>query len=93
MNAYKTRPYIEKYEYRNDALPVYSHGFVPDTYLKLKPGEHGKLDIRIEFNQYEGNPAAKLIGHHSEILTSYYIVNTSDTKPKFMISRKPLGDL
>ena len=57
---------------------------IPNTYLKLKSGESGILDIMLQFKYYE---RTELYGYKNVILVSYEIHNTSDDKPKFLIRK------
>lgn len=64
-----------------------------NTYLVLKPGESGRLDMRIDYVFYDKlNPSDiqySIVGAKSDIPRSYYIMNVSDSKPKFVIQRTP----
>ena len=90
--------YIPNYDGDN-ALPpsttIYNsiRDEIKTTYLVLKPGEHGILDIRVDYLFYgmlKPNAISEsILGHSYEILKRYYIMNVSDNKPKFIISRKP----
>lgn len=66
---------------------------IEDTYLVLRPGQSGKLDLRVDFVQYqklkETNINQSIVGAHSSIIKTYYIMNVSDDKPKFIVSRTP----
>ena len=57
---------------------------VQGTYLKLKSGESGVLDILVQFKYYE---KTELYGYKNVILVSYEIYNISDDKPKFLIRK------
>ena len=56
---------------------------IDTTYLKLKPGEEGTLDIIVQFKCYDNE---QLIGTKLGTLLTYKITNTSDDKPKFLIN-------
>ena len=60
-----------------------------NTYIVLKPGESGRLDMRIDYVFYDKlNPSDiqySIVGAKSDIPRSYYIMNVSDSKPKFVI--------
>lgn len=57
---------------------------VPRTYLKLKTGESGLLDIDVQFNVYQGK---ELRGTKLGTVLTYRIYNISDDKPKFVIQK------
>jgi hypothetical protein len=65
--------------------------------LVLRPGENGILDIRVDYIFYgklkETDISESILGHSFEILKRYYIMNVSDDKPKFIISRVPFGSI
>lgn len=52
------------------------------TYLKLSPGENGKLDIVLQFRYLDDNTVRGV--KNVKVLT-YQIFNISDDKPKFVI--------
>ena len=56
------------------------------TYLKLRPGEDGKLDIVVQFKYY--SDSTHLYGYKNLKLVTYHIWNISDTKPKFLIYKE-----
>jgi hypothetical protein len=55
---------------------------IDNTYLKLKSGESGYLDIVIQVKYSEQN---QLIGYTNLNLIRYQIFNISDDKPKFVV--------
>lgn len=57
---------------------------IPGTYLRLKPGEDGILDIVVQFRYYVGN---QLYGYRNARVLSYKVFNVSDDKPKFVIKK------
>ena len=57
---------------------------IDGTYLKLKSGEDGILDLVVQFRYYNGK---QLIGYKNCKITSYHIYNISDDKPKFLIQK------
>lgn len=57
---------------------------IDGTYLKLKAGENGILDLVLQFRYYNGK---QLIGYKNCKITSYHIYNISDDKPKFLIQK------
>lgn len=64
-----------------------------NTYLRLAPGKSGQLDIRIDYVEYakinKTDIGQSVVGKETRVLKSYYIMNVSDDKPKFIISRSP----
>lgn len=66
---------------------------IKSTYLVLRPGESGRLDIRVDYVDYQkltkNAISQSIVGAQSEILKTYYIMNVSDEKPKFIVSRSP----
>jgi len=56
------------------------------TYLKLDPGQDGKLDIMIQLKYYYDE--RKLYGYKNIKLMTYHIWNISDDKPKFLIYKE-----
>lgn len=69
-------PYIKM----EDGLPYLDT--IGGTYLKLKAGEDGDLDIIIQVKYYNGT---QLCGYKNIKVLSYHIWNVSDDKPKFII--------
>lgn len=62
---------------------------VPDvvdgTFLKLKAGEEGTLDLMVQFKYY----AKQIVyGVANVVLVTYKIFNLSDTKPKFLVYKQ-----
>jgi len=55
---------------------------IESTYLKLKAGEDGVLDIIVQFKHYIGGV---LYGYKNVKVLSYHIYNISDDKPKFLM--------
>ena len=55
---------------------------IPETYLKLKSGEDGMLDIIIQVKYYNGD---ELYGYKNIKVLGYHIWNLSDDKPKFLV--------
>lgn len=68
---------------------------IEHTYLVLRPGQSGRLDIRVDFIDYQKLTMnainQSIVGAYSQYLKTYYIMNVSDEKPKFIISRKPFS--
>ena len=68
---------------------------IEDTYLVVRPGESGRLDLRVDFVEYQklstNAISQSIVGAHSQVLKTYYIMNVSDEKPKFIISKKPFS--
>lgn len=66
---------------------------IDHTYLRLSPGKSGRLDIRVDYIEYAKVNAKDLtqsvVGKESRTIRTYYIMNVSDDKPKFVISRQP----
>lgn len=54
------------------------------TYLKLKKGDNGILNVVVQFKYMNGNT---VYGYKNATLVSYRIYNLSDDKPKFLIQR------
>lgn len=54
------------------------------TYLMLKPGEHGELDIVVQARYYVGE---QLYGYRNIKMLTFRIHNLSDDKPKFYITK------
>lgn len=71
-------PYIKM----ADGLPYLDT--ISGTYLKLKSGEDGDLDIIIQVKYYNGT---QLCGYKNIKVLSYHIWNVSDDKPKFIIQK------
>ena len=95
-----TSPMYVKFKMSNskEKYPTYSYYTSTDpelknTYLRLEPGQNGRLDIRADFVEYAKKNSSDIqstvIGCETKILASYYIMNVSDDKPKFLISREP----
>lgn len=65
------------------------------TYLVLRPGESGQLKVRIDFVDYQrlarNSVSQSIVGAYSQELKTYYIMNVSDEKPKFIVSKKPFA--
>lgn len=57
---------------------------IDGTYLKLKAGEDGILDLVVQFRYYNGG---QLTGYKNCKILSYHIYNISDDKPKFLIQK------
>ena len=57
---------------------------IPETYLKLKSGEDGMLDIIIQVKYYNGD---ELYGYKNIKVLGYHIWNLSDDKPKFLVQK------
>lgn len=91
--------HIEWPEDDRQAPTSYVHNSTDDeikhTYLALRPGQSGRLDIRIDFLDYQRLTQASIgqsiVGAASYIIATYYIMNTSDDKPKFIVSRAPFS--
>lgn len=68
---------------------------IEHTYLVLKPGQSGRLDIRIDFVEYAKlkptDISQSIVGQAQKTIATYYIMNVSDEKPKFVISRTPFS--
>ena len=83
-----TPPTTYSYDSADDAIK--------HTYLVLKPGQTGRLDLVVDFIEYQKLTQASInqsiVGAHSEVIKSYYIMNVSDEKPKFRIQRTPFTD-
>lgn len=60
---------------------IYSD-IIEGTYLKLNPGESGKLDIVIQFRYHNDG---SVCGITNKRVLSYEIFNISDDKPKFVM--------
>lgn len=97
-----TNPSYVKYIKNNNNPPsatIYNSNDddIKTTYLILRPGQHGVLDIRVDYLIYglldEQSISEQILGHSYEILKRYYIMNVSDNKPKFIISREPFKSL
>ena len=57
---------------------------IQGTYLKLKTGEDGLLDIVLQLRYCIGN---EIYGYRNVKALSYRIWNLSDDKPKFLIKK------
>jgi hypothetical protein len=57
--------------------------YIDNTYLRLKPGEDGLLDIILQFKYYRDDHY--LYGYSNIKIATYRIFNISDDKPKFLI--------
>lgn len=75
-NNYLNTPFIKLEDYR-----VYTD-IIDGTYLKLAPGESGRLDIVIQFRYTEDDV---IMGCDNVKVLTYQIYNISDDKPKFLI--------
>lgn len=68
---------------------------IEHTYLVLRPGQSGQLDIRVDFVEYQKLTSTainqSIVGAYTQRIKTYYIMNVSDEKPKFIISRKPFS--
>lgn len=68
---------------------------IEHTYLVLRPGQSGQLDIRVDFVEYQKLTRTSInqsiVGAYTQHIKTYYIMNVSDEKPKFIISRKPFS--
>lgn len=57
------------------------------------PGKSGRLDIRVDYVEYakvsNTDIMQSIVGKETRVICSYYIMNVSDDKPKFIISRQP----
>ena len=73
---YLNTPFIKMEDFR-----VYSE-ILEGTYLKLMPGEQGKLDIVIQFRYFSDGDVR---GIKNLKVLSYQIYNISDDKPKFVM--------
>lgn len=79
-NNFINSPFIKLYKDTNKV----SIDIIKGTYLKLKPGEDGLLDIVLQFKKY--NKMTSDIEAFSTVkVCSYRIYNLSDDKPKFLI--------
>lgn len=76
-NNYINSPFI-KIDSENNVLI----DTIDQTYLKLKSGESGYLDIVIQVKYSEHG---RLIGYTNLNLVRYQIFNISDDKPKFVV--------
>lgn len=57
---------------------------IDSTYLKLKSGEDGILDVILQIKYYSDQ---KLRGYRNVKVLSYHIWNISDDKPKFVVKK------
>ena len=68
---------------------------ISHTWLELRPSESGRLDLSVDFVKYgKLDPIdidQSILGLHVQNIATYYIMNVSDDKPKFIISRKPFS--
>lgn len=66
---------------------------IQHTYLRLRPGQSGRLDLQFDYVEYAKVKASDLgqtiVGKETRLVRTYYIMNVSDDKPKFIISRTP----
>lgn len=69
-------PYIKVIDGEKISIDI-----IPGTYLKLKPGEDGILNIVLQFTKFINK---KVYGVKNVIVYSYRIYNVSDDKPKFV---------
>lgn len=87
-NRIETKPPIASVCDQNDKS-------IEHTYLVLRPGQSGQLDIRVDFVEYQKLTSAaisqSIVGAYTQHIKTYYIMNVSDEKPKFIISRKPFS--
>ena len=90
IKGYKNNKPEYEYKYCKSTDKSLEH-----TYLRLEPGENGRLDIRVDFVEYgkktKNDIQNSIMGCESKIMTTYYIMNISDDKPKFVISREPFS--
>lgn len=73
---YLNTPFI-----RMEDFKIYSE-IIEGTYLKLAPGESGKLDIVVQFKYYDDGI---IRGVKNVKMLTYQIFNISDDKPKFIM--------
>ena len=78
-NNYLNSPFIKFDDDYNILIDT-----IDSTYLKLKSGENGYLDIIIQVKHIEDNV---LIGYKNLTLLRYQIFNISDDKPKFIVRK------
>ena len=68
---------------------------IEHTWLALRPGESGRLDLSVDFLKYgklsSSDIDQSVLGLYVQNIATYYIMNVSDDKPKFIISRKPFS--
>ena len=74
---YICTPYVK---FRGEYLAL---DYIPGTYLRLKKGEDGLLDIVLQFKYYKDQHS--LHGYKNVKVATYKIYNVSDDKPKFLI--------
>ena len=74
---YICTPYVK---FRGEYLAL---DYIPGTYLRLKKGENGLLDIVLQFKYYKDQHS--LHGYKNVKVATYKIYNVSDDKPKFLI--------
>lgn len=67
------------------------------SWLRLVPGQSGKIDLSVNFVKYgKIHPTdieQSILGIYAQNIASYYIMNVSDDKPKFVISRQPFSSV
>lgn len=84
----------------NGKWPIPEANFYPSnakeiqhTYLVLRPGQSGRLDIQFDYVEYakvhQTDITQSIVGKETRVVKSYFIMNVSDEKPKFIISKKP----
>ena len=70
---------------------------IEHTYLVLRPGQSGRLDLQFDYVEYAKvnvyDPDQTVVGKETKLVRTYYIMNVSDDKPKFIISRKPFAGI
>lgn len=76
-NNYLNSPFIKMDEYGRVLIDT-----IDSTYLKLKSGESGYLDVMIQVKHREDNV---VLGYTNVTLARYQIFNISDDKPKFIV--------
>lgn len=77
-NNYMRSPYI-RLDGNEQAIDI-----IDGTYLKLKKGENGILNMVVQFKYMNGDT---VYGYKNATIVSYKIYNVSDDKPKFVVSR------
>ena len=64
---------------------------IKHTFLRLEPGQTGRLDLLVDYLEFDKvDPQSitqTVVGKESRVIASYYILNVSQDKPKFKISR------
>lgn len=78
---YFNTPFVQK-----ENTGMFESVIMSNTYLSLKPGESGSLDIVIQFKYFDD--IGIFSGCTSLPVLSYKIWNVSDDKPKFVIIKK-----